>query len=47
MVKKELKIYEIPTLDIVELEESSPILAGSSDPSTNPFHDSTEEPEEV
>jgi hypothetical protein len=45
MNKKELKFYETPACEVVELEVESQLLAGS--PSTNPFDGSTEEtPEE-
>jgi len=49
MEKKDLKFYEAPALQVVELELMSAILVGStgSNPETNPFHDNTEEPEEV
>lgn len=47
MDKKKLKFYEAPAAEVVELEVEAQLLAGSSDPSTNPFHDATEEPEEV
>jgi len=47
MNKKDFKFYEAPACEVVELEASVALLAGSSDPSTNPFHGSTEEPEEV
>lgn len=48
MDKKELKFYEAPACDVVELKFQGTLLSGStSDPSTNPFHDNTEEtPEE-
>lgn len=45
MDKKELKFYEAPACEVVELELKAQLLAGS-DPD-NPFDDSTEEtPEE-
>ena len=45
MVKKDLKFYEAPQLDAVELEAASVLLAGS-DPN-DPFDGKTGEPEEV
>ena len=45
MDKKELKFYEAPACEVVELKASSALLAGS--PSTNPFDDSTPETEEM
>jgi len=45
MNKKELKFYETPACEVVELEVESQLLAGS--PSTNPFDGSTEETEEM
>ena len=49
MEKKDLKMYAAPELELVELEVEGRLLAGSgeSDPSTNPFHGNTEDPEEV
>ena len=44
MDKKELKFYEAPACDVVELKTTSALLAGS--PTTNPFDDSTQETEE-
>jgi len=47
MDKKDLKFYEAPSQEVVELDAKVSLLAGSSDPETNPFHGSTEEtPEE-
>ena len=46
MDKKELKFYEAPACEVVELNVVSTLLAGSG-AETNPFDDSTEEPEEV
>ncbi len=43
MDKKELKSYEAPTMDVVELDVAAPILAGSAE--TNPFEGNTGEPE--
>jgi hypothetical protein len=45
MDKKELKFYETPACEVVELEVESQLLAGS--PSTDPFDDSTADTEEV
>ena len=45
MDKKELKFYETPACEVVELEIDAQLLAGS--PETNPFDDSTEGPEEL
>ena len=47
MDKKDLKFYEAPATEVVELNVEAQLLAGSSDPATNPFHDSTAEPEEM
>ena len=44
MDKKELKFYEAPACDVVELNVEASLLAGS--PTTNPFDDSTQETEE-
>ena len=41
MDKKELKFYEAPACEVVELKASFALLAGSA--STNPFDDSTPE----
>ena len=46
MDKKELKFYEAPACEVVELNASVALLAGSSTPETNPFHGNTEEIEE-
>ncbi len=45
MNKKELKFYEAPACDVVELKASSTLLAGSAE--TNPFDDSTGDTEEM
>lgn len=49
MEKKVLEFYEAPACKVVELKVMSAILVGStgSNPETNPFHDNTEDPEEV
>ncbi len=39
MDKKELKFYEAPACDVVELKASLALLAGSAE--TDPFDDST------
>ena len=44
MDKKELKFYEAPACEVVELKASVNLMAGS--PTTNPFNDSTQETEE-
>ena len=44
MNKKDLKWYEAPASEVVELEMSQIICASNPD---NPFDGSTEEPEEV
>ena len=45
MDKKELKFYEAPACEVVELKASASLMAGS--PTTDPFDGSTEEtPEE-
>jgi hypothetical protein len=46
MDKKELKFYDVPTCEVVMLKIEAPLLDASSDPKTNPFHDSTFETEE-
>lgn len=46
MDKKELKFYEAPAAEVVELEVGTQLLAGSKNPAENPFSDSTEETEE-
>ena len=45
MKRNDLKFYEAPASEVVELNMKGALLAGSA--STNPFDDSTEEPEEV
>ena len=45
MDKKELKFYEAPACEVVELNASSALLAGSAE--TNPFDDSTSDTEEM
>lgn len=45
MDKKDLKFYEAPSQEVVELKASTTLLAGSNP--DNPFDGSTEEPEEV
>ena len=47
MDKKDLKFYEAPAQEVVELDAKVSLLAGSNNPETNPFYGSTEEPEEV
>ena len=42
---KDLKMYEAPASEVVELEANAVLLAGSN--SDNPFDGKTEEPEEV
>ena len=44
MDKKELKFYEAPACEVVELNASVALLAGSAE--TNPFDGSTQETEE-
>ena len=46
MDKKELKFYETPAAEVVELEVEAQLLAGSPNPD-DPFDGHTEEPEEV
>ena len=46
MDKKELKFYETPAYEVVELEVEAQLLAGSPNPD-DPFDGKTEEPEEV
>ena len=46
MDKKELKFYEAPACEVVELNLENQLLAGSSNPKENPFSDSTYEGEE-
>ena len=45
MDKKELKFYEAPTCEVLELEVEDQLLAGS--PATDPFDGSTADPEEL
>ena len=45
MDKKELKFYEAPACEVVELKSSVALLAGSAE--TNPFDDSTGDTEEM
>jgi hypothetical protein len=45
MDKKELKFYESPTAEVVELNVEGQLLAGS--PKTNPFEDYTPDTPEV
>ncbi len=45
MNKKELKFYEAPLMDIVELDVAASILAGSAQ--TDPFDGSTADTEEM
>ena len=45
MDKKELKFYEAPACEVVELKASVNLMAGS--PTTNPFDGSTPETPEV
>ena len=45
MIKKELKFYEAPACDVVELKASLALLAGSAE--TDPFEGSTADPEEM
>ncbi len=45
MNKKELKFYEAPLCEVVELNVAASILAGSAE--TNPFEDQTADPVEV
>ena len=45
MDKKELKFYEAPACEVVELNASFALLAGSAE--TNPFDDSTSDTEEM
>ncbi len=43
MDKKELKFYEAPACEVVELQLENRLLAGSVNPEENPFSDSTYE----
>lgn len=45
MEKKELKFYEVPQTETIVLELEGQLLDASSDPSTNPFDDSTSDTE--
>ena len=45
MNMKDLKMYEAPASEVVELEAKAVLLAGSNP--DNPFDGKTEEPEEV
>ncbi len=45
MNKKELKFYEAPLCEVVELNVAASILAGSAE--DNPFDGSTGGPEEI
>lgn len=46
MDKKELKFYEAPVTEVVELEVEAQLLAGSGNPD-NPLDDSTADTEEM
>ena len=46
MDKKDLKWYESPVMETVDVEVEGQILAGSPNPD-DPFDGKTEEPEEV
>ena len=46
MEKKELKFYEAPELEVLSMKVEG-FFCASSDPETNPFHDSTEETPEI
>ena len=46
MNMKDLKMYEAPASEVVELEANAVLLAGSNNPD-NPFDGKTEDPEEV
>ena len=46
MNKKNLRFYEAPMAEAVELNVEAHLLAGSVNPKENPFSDSTEETEE-
>jgi len=45
MDKKELKFYEAPACEVVQLKASVNLMAGS--PTTNPFDDNTGDTEEM
>jgi hypothetical protein len=47
MNKKDLKFYEAPACEVMELELSQILCASPDDSQTNPFSGNTEEPEEV
>jgi len=46
MDKKELKFYDAPACEVVELKLENRLLAGSDNPKENPFSGSTYEGEE-
>ena len=46
MDKKDLKFYEAPSQEVVELKASTTLLAGSPNPD-NPFDGNTAETEEI
>ena len=46
MDKKDLKFYEAPSQEVVELKASTTLLAGSPNPD-NPFDGHTAETEEI
>ena len=46
MEKKDLKFYEAPACDIVELKVNAQLLAGSPNPD-DPFDGSSSEPDEI
>lgn len=46
MKKKELKFYDAPAYEVVELEVEAQLLTGSPNPD-NPLDDSTEETPEM
>ena len=46
MDKKELKLYEIPACEVVDLEVEAQLLAGSPNPD-DPFDDSKADTEEI
>lgn len=46
MDKKELKFYEVPAYEVVELEVEAQLLAGSANPD-DPFDDSKANPVEI
>ena len=47
MNKKDLKFYEAPACEVVELELQSILCASPDDSQTNPFSGSTAETEEM